>query len=59
VALRSWWRCLAGQHQRAARGTRKPSGFLLFNTAPGPGARGTRVTCCWIDQQAAKLTPSK
>jgi hypothetical protein len=31
--------------------------FSLFNTAPGPGH--TRVWACWIDQQAAKLTPSK
>jgi hypothetical protein len=34
-----------------------PVAFSLFNTAPGPGH--TRVWACWIDQQAAKLTPSK
>jgi hypothetical protein len=34
-----------------------PVAFSLFNTAHGPGH--TRVWACWIDQQAAKLTPSK
>eukprot|EP01047_Picozoa_sp_COSAG01_P023169 COSAG01_NODE_1397_length_10467_cov_9.010706_1_plen_66_part_00 len=34
-----------------------PVAFCLFNTAHGPGH--IAMWACWIDQQAAKLTPSK
>eukprot|EP01047_Picozoa_sp_COSAG01_P097337 COSAG01_NODE_27686_length_679_cov_1.350000_1_plen_118_part_00 len=48
-ATRSAWGVL--QH------TAQHSAVLQMSRDRGPG--DTRVSCCWIDQQAAKLTPSK
>jgi hypothetical protein len=36
-----------------------PVAFSLFNTAHVACRPHARVGACWIDQQAAKLTPSK